>query len=190
MARVRKPQPTLEALFFSTPEQKVLRMLLTEPTTSFSPRIIGSKLKGVRGLGGGEGIKKILEDFLSLGLVEFVNNQREVRLHDDNPSIQVIKVFAAICDLESLKDLLIPHSRRGILYGTRAQGRATTDSTYDVLVVSEEAAEVERIASGHPLGKLLAVTVKTPEEFRDLEKTNGALFEQVRAGAVLWGRTW
>ena len=56
MARVRKPTPTLESFFFATPEQKVFRLLLSEPTTSFTPRVISSKLKGVRGLGGGGGI--------------------------------------------------------------------------------------------------------------------------------------
>ena len=64
MARVRKPQPTLEAIIFATPEQKVLRLLLSEPTTSFTPRVISSKLTGVRGLGGGEGL--VCVQFLQL----------------------------------------------------------------------------------------------------------------------------
>src|SRR4051794_30346206 len=103
MARVRKPQPALDSIFFSTPEQKVMRLLLSEPTTSFTPRVISSKLKGVRGLGGADGIMRILTDLQGLGLVDFVDNHRAVRLHDDNSAVQILKTFLAISDLEGLK---------------------------------------------------------------------------------------
>ena len=99
MARVRKPQPTLESLLFATPEQRVLRLLLGEPTTTLTPRVISSKLKGVRGLGGGEGLARILNDLQSLGLVDFVDNHRAVRLQDDNSFVQIMKTIAAINDL-------------------------------------------------------------------------------------------
>src|ERR1700722_2487227 len=120
MARAKKTQPTLDTLLFNTPEQKVLRMLLAEPTTSFTPRTISSKLKGVRGLGGAEGINRILGELQELGLVDFVDNSRAVRLQDDSTIAQLLKTFSAICDLENLKTLLLPASSKGILYGSRA----------------------------------------------------------------------
>lgn len=190
MARVRKPQPTLEALFFNTPEQKVMRLLLGEPTTSFTPRVISSKLKGVRGLGGAEGIMRILTDLQVLGLVDFVDNQRAVRLQDENSSVHLLKTFGAICDLENLKQLLEPISTRGILFGSRATGRARSDSDYDLFVVSDRPDEVKRIAGSHPLGKSLEVIAWTPDEFDEMGKTDGALKEKIEAGIVLWGPTW
>ena len=63
MARVGKVQVTLDTIFFSTPEQKLVKLLLSEPSTLFTPRVICSKLKGVRGLGGAEGVVKILQEF-------------------------------------------------------------------------------------------------------------------------------
>ena len=93
MARTNKPQLSLDTIFFVTPEQKLLRFLMTEPTTAFTPRVLSSKLKGVRGLGGVEGITKILKSLQELGLVIFLNNNREVCLQNDHPAIQLLKTF-------------------------------------------------------------------------------------------------
>lgn len=190
MARVRKPQPTLESIFFSTPEQKVVRMLLAEPTTTFTPRVISSKLKGVRGLGGAEGLGQILSDLQDLGLVDFVDNQRAVRLQDDNSFVQIMKTVAAICDLENLKSLLAPHSSRGILFGSRSTGKARSDSDYDLFVVAENTEEVKKIGRGYPLGKQLELIVWTPEMFEEIGKTDPGLLAKLEAGVSLWGPHW
>ena len=190
MARLRKPQPTLDSICFATPEQKVMRLLLSEPTTSFTPRVISSKLKGVRGLGGGEGIMKILTELQELGLVDFVDNRRAVRLHDDATPVQIQKVFLAICDLEGLTSLLQPISTKGILFGSRAKGRARSDSDYDLFVVSDNPEESKKIAGRHPLGKLVEVFAVTPDKYSELEKDDPSLFEKLEAGIVLWGSTW
>src|SRR5262249_50067218 len=160
---LRKPQPTLDSIFFATPEQRMMRLFLSEPTTTFTQRVISSKLKGVRGLGGAEGITRILNDLQSLGLVDFVDNHRGVRIHDDNTSIKILKTFSAICDLESLKKLLEPISSKGVLFGSRACGRARSDSDYDLFVVSDTPEEVKKIGSRHPLGKSVELVVWTPE---------------------------
>jgi predicted nucleotidyltransferase len=190
MARVRKAQPTLESVFFSTPEQKVMRMLISESTTTFTPRVISSKLKGVRGLGGTEGIMTILEDLESLGLVDFVDNHRAVRVHDDNSTVHMLKRFAAICDLETLRKLLEPVSTKGILFGSRATGRARSDSDYDLFVVTDTPEQVREIAGSHPLGKLIEIVAWTPELYTQIEKQDPKLLRKLEAGIVLWGSTW
>jgi predicted nucleotidyltransferase len=190
MARVRKPAPTLESIVFSTPEQKVLRLLLSEPTTSFTPRVISSKLKGVRGLGGTEGITRILGELQSLGMVDFVDNHRSVRLQDDNAFVQIMKTVAAISDLETLKKLLEPVSTKGVLFGSRATGKYRSDSDYDLFVVSETPEEIKKIGSRHPLQKSLELVVWTPEQFNDIQKENAPLAEKIGEGIVLWGSTW
>jgi predicted nucleotidyltransferase len=190
MARVRKPTPTLESIFFATPEQKVFRLLLSEPTTSFTPRVISSKLKGVRGLGGGEGIMRVLNELQGLGLVDFVDNHRAVRLQDENSFVQIMKTVAAISDLETLKKLLEPTSTKGILFGSRASGKYRSDSDYDLFVVSETPEEVRKIGSRHPLQKSLELVVWTPEQYNDIEKTDSGFAEKLAGGTVLWGSTW
>jgi len=190
MARVRKPVPTLESIIFATPEQKVLRLLLSEPTTSFTPRVISSKLKGVRGLGGGEGLARILNDLQTLGLVDFVDNHRAVRLQDDNAFVQIMKTVVAINDLESLRKLIETISTKGVLFGSRSQGKSRSDSNYDLFIVSETPDEVTRIGKGHPLGKALELVVWTPEMYSEIEKQDSNLAERVSKGIVLWGSSW
>jgi hypothetical protein len=190
MVRVRKPVPTLESIFFSTPEQKVIRFLLAEPTTAFIPRVISSRLKGVRGLGGAEGITKILNEMQEIGLVDFVDNKRAVRLRDDCPTVCLLKSLAAVCDLEGLKVALIPISTRGILFGSRAEGKAASDSEYDLCVVSETPDEIEKITSRHPLGRLISLTALSLEAFAALKSENAGLAEKLERGITLWGTSW
>lgn len=190
MARVRKPQPTLESIFFATPEQRVLRLLLSEPTTAFTPRVISSKLKGVRGLGGTDGISQILIDLQSMGLVDFVDNHRAVRIQDDNTSVKILKTFAAICDLESLRKLLEPISSKGILFGSRATGQARSDSDYDLFVVSESCEEVKKVGTRHPLAKNVELVVSTPEGYLEIERREPGLYQKIVQGIVLWGSSW
>ncbi len=187
MARVRKVEPTLEALFFSTPEQKVLRYLLSEPTTSFTPRILSSKLKGVRGLGGAEGLNRILLDLETLGLVEFLDNRRSVRIQEDHPSLCILKTFSAMCDLEGLRKQLEPVSSKGILFGSRATGLCHSSSDYDLLVVSHTPDEVKNITSRHPLGRQIELVACTPDSYIAIDRQNPDLRQRLATGIVLWG---
>src|ERR1700761_8397460 len=114
MARTNKPQVTLDSIYFVTPEQKLIRFLLTEPTTVFTPRVLSSKLKGVRGLGGIAGITRILKTLCEVGMIHYMNNNQAVCLHNDNTYIQALKALSALCDLEGIKDLLEPISSTGI----------------------------------------------------------------------------
>jgi hypothetical protein len=190
MARVRKPQPTLDSVFFATPEQKVMRLLISESTTAFTPRVISSKLKGVRGIGGAEGIMRILNALQTLGLVDFVDNHRAVRVQDDNTTVQTLKRFSAICDLESLRKLLEPVCSKGILFGSRATGLARSDSDYDIFVLTEAPDQAKDIAGSHPLGKAVEIVAWTPEMYGEIENTDPKLAQKLEQGIVLWGSTW
>lgn len=190
MARVKKPQPTLETVFFSTPEQKVVRFLLLEPTTTFTSRVISSKLKGLRGVGGPEGIDLILKDLSIAGLIEYVDNGRAVRLREECCGVKVLQKFSALCDLESLKSVLEPVSTRGILHGARAKGEVTSDSAYELVVVSELPVEVKKLTSRHPLAKRLEMMTVTPDDFLSLDRKQPILAGKLAQGIVVWGPTW
>lgn len=190
MAKAKKLEVTLDSLIFSTPEQKVLKLLLNEATTTFNSRTISSRLKGVRGLGGSEGIMEVLGQFKDLGLVDFLDNNRSVRLRDDGSFILMMKTLSTICELEGLKKVLQPISSRGILFGSRASGRARTDSDYDVFVVSRQPEEVLKVAQGHPLGKALEMICWTPDRFETIHKEDPKLAEKLQRGIPLWGSSW
>jgi hypothetical protein len=180
----------MDTLLFATPEQKVLRFLLSEPTTSFTPRVISSKLKGVRGLGGAEGITRILTELETLGLVNWVDNRRAVRIQDDCTCVQVMKTFAALCDLEGLQKQLEPLSTKIILFGSRATGKSRSDSNYDLCVVSQMPEEVRKIAGKHPLGQNIELLAWTPDDFDRAERHDPSTMQKISRGIVLWGSAW
>ena len=189
MARVGKSQITLDSIFFSTPEQKLMKLLLSEPSVQFTPRVICSKLKGVRGLGGAEGVLKILQDFQKLGLVDFVSNHRAVRIQEDNATVQTLKVFASICSFESLKEVLQPISSRGVLYGSRG-GNGVFEGDSHLFIVSDIPDEVKKTAGRHPMGRSVELVVLSPENYGEIQQHDPGLFQKVSSGIVLWGATW
>lgn len=190
MVRARKQVPSLDTLFFSTPEQKVVRLLLSEPTSTFSVRTIASRLKGVRGLGGVDGINEVLENLHQVGLLDYVDNKRGVRLRDEGMTVRLLKTFSAICDLEGLRGLLEPISTRGVLFGPRAEGEAETDGEYDLLVVTQVSGEVEQVVARHPLSKLLRLTALSPEAYSSVDSDQPELARRLGRGVVLWGSSW
>lgn len=190
MARAAKVKSTLESVFFATPEQKLVRFLLTESTTTFTLRELSSKLKGVRGLGGAEGMLRILKDLELLGLVQFVNNGRSVCLNNESQAISMLKAFAALCDLEGLREQVEPLSSKGILFGSRANGRARTDSDYDLFVVSAKPVEVRNIIEHHPLGRKIELVTWSPDEYHLIERRDPDLNKKLGLGLVVWGNTW
>jgi hypothetical protein len=189
MARVKKPDPTLDSILYSTPEQKLLRLLLSEPTTTFNFRVFASKLKGVRGLGGAEGMHEILGGLQKLGVVEFLDHDRAVRLQDENPIVHLLKILVAVCDLESLREHLEPISSRGILHGVRAEGKAHSESGYDLLVVTDSAEEVKKVVARHPLGKLIHLRTIHADALSGLKSKDPALLAELTRGVTLWGNT-
>lgn len=167
-SKVKKPETvTLDDLLFSTPEQKLLRLLLLESTTVFPLRQLGNRLKGVRGVGGPEGLKQMLQKLHAAGLIDWVDHDRAIRLRDDEGRVEVLKTMAAVCELETLRQMLEPICSRGFLVGARAEGKGSTDSDYEVAVVTEQPDEAVRIARGHPLGKKISITALASDDYRD-----------------------
>jgi len=180
-SRVKKPETSsLEELLFSTAEQKLIRLLLTESTTTFPLRQLSNRLKGVRGVGGPEGLKQMLQKLTSVGMIDWVDHDRAIRLRDDEGRIELLKVLSSVCDLESLRESLESLCPRGFLVGARAEGRGTTDSDYEVAVICEQPDEAVRIARGHPLGKRIILHILSSDDYRDE-------IQKFSRYVVLWG---
>src|SRR4051812_460061 len=119
MARAIKTPATWDSIFFQSPEQKVLRFLLSSRDTTYSLRVLVSKLKGVRGLGGIQGLEKILVTLEEAGLVSFIDNRKGIRVQDEHPANVVGRELWAACELESLQLQLQPISSKGVLLGAQ-----------------------------------------------------------------------
>ncbi|MFN7683856.1 MAG: hypothetical protein ACK5QT_00385 [Oligoflexia bacterium] len=167
-SRVKKPEDvTFEDLVFATAEQKLMRILLSEPTTVFPLRQLANRVKGVRGMGGMEGLKQLLQKLSAVGLIDWVDHDRAIRLRDDEGRVETLKILTAVCDLESLRLSLAPICPRGFLVGARAEGKAATDSSYEVAVITDQPEEAKRVARGHPLGKYIQIQILDSDNYRD-----------------------
>jgi hypothetical protein len=183
MARATKTPATWDSIFFQSPEQKVLRYLLSSRDTSYSLRVLVSKLKGVRGLGGIQGLEKILTELEEAGLVSFIDNRRGVRITDEHPAAIIGRRLWGLCELESLHVQLQTISTKGVLLGTNP-------GEIELYVVSEQADEVRRITEQHPMGKLVTLTIQPRDQYESLAKKDAKLHLQVSQGVLIWGSSW
>jgi len=143
MARATKTPATWDSIFFSTPEQKVLRYLLSSRDTSYSLRVLVSKLKGVRGLGGIQGLEKILTSLEEANLVSFIDNRRGIRIQDEHPANVIARRLWGLCEIESLHLQLQQISSKGVLTNTNP-------GEIELYVVSDQPDEIRKITEQHP----------------------------------------
>mgnify|MGYP003950252357 CR=1 FL=1 len=190
MTKLKNNSFSLEKILFSTPEQKLLRFLLSESTSSFSIRELSSKLKRVRGLGGAEGLKSTLEEFNRLEIVFFLDNGRNVRLNHDHYLICQLKVISSVCNLEGIREVVQPFSAKGILFGSQSTGLSRSDSDYDLFIVSDQKKEVEEAVRGYPFEKKIELIIWTQEEFHNIRDKDEELYHKLEKGFILWGTSW
>jgi hypothetical protein len=182
-ARATKTPSSWDSLFFSTPELKVVRYLVSSKETSYSLRVLVSKLKGVRGLGGIQGLEKILERLEESGIVNFIDNRRGVRIQDEHPTVAVSRRLWAMCDIEGLSIQLQAISSKGVML-------AVHPAEIQLFVVTEQAEECKKLTEQYPLGKLISLTTQSRDQFDHLQKQDSKLYNQVSQGNLLWGSSW
>ncbi len=183
MARATKTPATWDSIFFSTPEQKVLRYLLSSRDTTYTLRVLVSKLKGVRGLGGIQGLEKILTELEEAGLIHFIDNRRAIRISDEHAGNQVFRRLWGLCELESLYQQLQAISSKGVLLGT-------TPGEISLYVVTEQPEEVRKLTEQHPMGKLALLTMQTRDQFDSVPKKDPKLWANLNQGVLIWGSSW
>jgi len=183
MARATKTPATWDSIFFSTPEQKVLRYLLSSRETSYSLRVLVSKLKGVRGLGGIQGLEKILMSLEEAGLVSFIDNRRGIRIQDEHGANLIDRRLWGVCEIESLHVQLQGFATNGVLL-TMNPGEV------ELYVIGDRPEDIRRLTEQHPMGKLVLLTIQTREEYETLAKKDPKLHARVTQGTLVWGSSW
>lgn len=183
MARATKTPTTWDLIFFNTPEQKVLRYLVSSRDTSYSLRVLVSKLKTVRGLGGIQGLEKILTSLEEIGIVAFIDNRRGIRLQDEHPTVGITRRLWGLCELESLYQQLQSISSKGVLLGAQP-------GEIQLYIVTEKPEDVKLLVEQHPMGKLVLIQTQPREQFETLAKKDPKLHAQVTQGVLIWGSSW
>jgi hypothetical protein len=183
MARSAKLPASWDSVFFNTPEQKVLRFLLGSPDSSYSLRVLVSKLKGVRGLGGLQGLEKILVQLEEIGVVNFIDNRRGIRVQDEHPAVSIGRRLWALCEVEGLHKQLQEICSKGII--TEA-----LPGEIRLYVVTDKSEEAKQFIEQSPVGKSISLTTQTRDEFESVAKRDPKLHSQIINGVLVWGSSW
>lgn len=182
-SKATKTPSSWDALYFCTPELKVLKYLVSSKETSYSLRVLVSKLKGVRGLGGIAGLEKVLESLEDAGMVTFIDNRRGVRLQDEHPTVSVTRRLWAMCDLEGLCQQLQACSSKGVLI-------QAIPGDIHLYVVTDQPDECKKFSDQYPIGKMINLQTQTRDQFDHLLKQDAKLYHSITQGNLLWGSSW
>jgi predicted nucleotidyltransferase len=108
-----------------------------------------------------------------------------------NPSVIEFKKLVNLLLLEPLVEGLQKIANRIVLYGSCAQGTDTSQSDFDLFVVTNNKEYAANIISGFRLPKgfenlRIQPVIKTPIELLQAAESEKAVIEEVERGIILW----
>ncbi|MBM3175802.1 MAG: nucleotidyltransferase domain-containing protein [Chloroflexi bacterium] len=174
----------------TTVNQRVLSLLVKFSDREFYERQIARRIS----VGYGSA-NRALNELYSTGAIR---RRQEGKMYFyyagiSNPAIIELKKLVNLLLIEPLVEELKNISSRVVLYGSCAQGTDTSDSDFDLFVVSDnkeevlEAVDSFRFPRGFE-GIHIQIVVKTPVELLETEGVGQAFIEEVEHGIVLWER--
>jgi predicted nucleotidyltransferase len=193
--RVRKrasPRPGLADALFSKVQQRVLGVLFGRPQESFYVNEIIALARS-----GAGAVQRELARLEVSGLIRGtrVGRQKHYRADPDSPLFQELRSVAmktfGLADV--LREALDPVSREidaAFVFGSIAKGGDTSRSDIDVLVISDAITYGDLFGAvegaSARLGRKVAPTIYSREEFLRLVKERNAFVTRVLAQPKLW----
>jgi len=170
-------------IFTSKINQKVLGFLCDHPNDSFYSNQIAEKVNLSKG-GVNQTLRLLAKD--DLLFTETKGKMHFYQANTSSPVIRQFKVFRAILALNSLIEKLRSLTNKIVLFGSCANGTNTEDSDIDLLVVSNQKAEISRLIPKFKSKQRIQLILKSPEEYVSLEKKEPIFFAEIEKGNVLW----
>jgi predicted nucleotidyltransferase len=174
----------------ATVNQRVLRLLVKFSDKEFYERQIARRI----GIGYGSA-NRALNELYSTGAIK---RRQEGRMYfysvdSSSPIIAQIKKLINLMLIEPLIEELKNLSNRVVLYGSCAQGTDTSDSDFDLFVVSDNKEEVSDVINNFsfPQGFQdihIQAVVKTPVEVLQARGPEQTFMDELERGIVLWER--
>lgn len=174
---------TLHDALFNTPLWKVLDHLLQNPELELRDTEISLFLKTARKSAINVALRRLAEQgFITRRLL----GRQAFNKLNDSPLITHLKVISNIIAVKDLTDKLKPRCTRIILFGSRARGTHTSESDFDIFVVTSEREKVNKLIRTSMLEEKIQLVSKTPEEMLTFDEDEPALKEEMEKGIVLW----
>jgi len=174
----------------ATVNQRVLSLLAKFSDREYYERQIARRI----GIGYGSA-NRALNELYSTGATKR-RQEGKMYFYSIDVSSPIVIEFKRLVNLlliEPLAEELKNISNRVVLYGSCAQGTDTSDSDFDLFVVSDNKEEVLEAANNFRFprgfeGIHIQVVVKTPVELLETKGADQAFIEEVERGIVLWER--
>lgn len=155
---------------FQHPEKRIQGSLLVKAL----PRVSKSSIYDT--------IRQLVETNVLVGL-----DETSYELNQGLAWVRQMMVADSLMMVQPLVDRLSTISSKIILFGSRARGDYTSDSDYDLLVVSSNE-DALKVVMKSKLMESVQLILKTPEEWIDLHRTSPELYSSIEKGIVLWER--
>jgi len=81
---------------------------------------------------------------------------------------------------------LQPFTEKAVLFGSSADGTNTEDSDIDLLVVSNQKADINNVFNKFKSEHKIQLILKSPQEYISLEKKEPIFFAEIEKGTPLW----
>jgi predicted nucleotidyltransferase len=172
----------------ATNSQKVLSLLAKFPDQDFYEREISRRL----GISSGSA-NRALNELFSSGVITRRQKGKMYFYSIDHPdaAITTFKKIINMLLIEPLSERLKKISNRIVLYGSCAMGTDTSESDFDLFVVSSRKKEAYNMISdfkfprGYENIRVQSV-IRTPVELLESGVSERAFMEEVERGIVLW----
>ncbi len=121
-------------------------------------------------------------------ITRYLRGRQAFNKINESSLITHFKVISNIIAIKELTDKLEPLCSKIILFGSRAEGEHTSESDFDIFVVTIRGDDVNRAIRKHPLAEKIQIVIKTPEQMLAFDEESPVFQKQVKKGIVLWAQ--
>ena len=176
---------TAKKALCSTPLHKVLDFMLQHPELELCDTEIAGQFNDV----GKSAVNIALRKLAAAGLVgRTARGSMVLNRLIDSPLTAELRIASNLIALHPLIDRLSSLCIRIVLFGSRADGSHTSESDYDLYIVSSEEKSILGIIGKDVLAERIQPVIKTPEQALSFDADEPALSVEVKRGKVLWER--
>ena len=174
---------TLHETLFNTPLWKVLDYLLQNPEKEHRDTEISLIVRSAKK----SAINVALRRLAAQGFItrRLLGRQAFNKLNE-SPFITHLKIISNIVAIQDLTDKLKPICSKIVLFGSRAEGAHTSESDFDIFIVTSEREKINKLIRRSMLEERIQLVSKTPEEMLTFDKDQPALRKEIKKGIILW----
>ena len=163
--------------------QQVLEFLCQYPNDSFYSNQLAQKTGLSKG-GVSQALKFLTKE--NLLKTEDKGTMTFYQIDLSSPIVRQSKVFHTIMLIDPLINKAKEHTSKIVLFGSCAEGTDSNESDIDILIVSSQKQEVEKIISRFKTKRKIQLILKSPQEYISLEKKEPIFYNELEKGKVLW----